>query len=145
MWYPTNKSHLAVAKIAKKDIPIIKVGTSGHPEIFVSDFMGAAYWLNKTVPRVRIHPMLVGRIEEGYHFYKPNMVTINKNEKICISSEGLPPWYICSRFMPHHLHCVFKEDTVIAKGFIPKGTVYYLNSRGEGVAEQICLTEMIKL
>lgn len=43
---------------------------------------------------------------------------------------------INNRYTPHNC---------IAKGYIPKGTVYYLNANGEGVAEQIILTEMIKI
>lgn len=145
MWYPTNKSYEAIAKIAEKDIPIIKVGTSLDPKIFTSDFMVAKYRLNKSVPRVRILTGLAGEIAEGYHFYKPNMVTICRSETIRSLNGLYRPPHICSRFEPYHVHYVFGVNTVIAKGFIPKGTIYYLNSRGEGVAEQIYLTEMIKL
>lgn len=101
--------------------------------------MDAEYLLNKSVPQIRIHPEAKGVIEKGYHFYKPNMVTVSK--------VGLFMTYIRSR-IANNSHCtchIFMRKVLIAKGFIPKGTVYYLNSKGEGVAEQICLTEMTKL
>ena len=137
-WSPTNKRHKAIAKIAQIDIPIIKVGTSLEPEIFISDVMAAEYRLNEPVPRIRIHPLLAGQIDEGYHFYAPNMITIRP------ILDDLPTRGISSRFIPYDIHEVFGINTVIAKGFIPKGTVYYINSRGEGVAERIYLTEMTK-
>lgn len=150
MWYPTNKSSIAVAKIAERDIPIIKVGISSTTsDTFMSYFRHACYELNRPVRQIKIEPL--GKFEliaEGYHFFKSNMITVNTNE-LYSHSYTFPYMEVRSRFTSEITHFYPKQivpnHLVIVKGFIPKGTIYYLNADGEGVAERIVLTEMTEV
>lgn len=145
MWYPTNKTNTAVAKIAEKDIPIIKVGISEDINFFTSCFQKSCYKLNCPVPRVRIQPLSTGAIAEGYHFLKPNMIDIDVDRVVTLMGT-VPAVNIHCRFEKQHLVLYFNhERLVIVKGIIPKGTIYYLNANGEGVAERIVLTEITKV
>lgn len=151
-WIPTNKEHVAVAKVAQKDIPIIKIGYSFQKDKFASFVKIHEYDLQcpTSIVKIKPHSMTVYNrkfkystdyIEEGYHFYKSNMI------RTVLSTLYLDMYInICSRFNKKSVFCFNITGRItticIAKGYIPKGTTYYLNSNGEGVAEQITITEI---
>lgn len=142
-WISTRKDGKAIAKIAKKDIPIIKIGHRRF-HLFVSAAYAYGYEMGKLQKPIKIEPrrrfydtLYVDGIEEGYHFYKPRMIRIER----VISRPLLRIWSVFGKIDFHHY--TITDTLCIAKGYIPKGTVYYLNEDGEGVAEQLVITKMI--
>lgn len=138
-WIPTNKERIAVAKVAQKDIPIIKIGKRIN-NAFISQVYHALYYINEPTQRIFVYPDIDGCIYKGYHFFKPNMVTMRLkydmfgyvfiNSRLRIRTPGYSRFY---------------DGVYIAKGCVPRGTIYYLNAYGEGVAEKIVITEFINI
>lgn len=144
-WISTRKDGKAIAKVAKKDIPIIKIGHRVFNK-FVSAKYAYEYNMGELQKHIKIEPIDGTRyfenyyIEEGYHFYKPEMIYLKMHKSylsMLMVSSRLSAFFHC-----RHL---ITETSCVVKGYIPRGTIYYLNANGEGVAEQIVLTEMISI
>lgn len=137
-WISTKKDGKATAKVAKKDIPIIKIGHRRFNR-FVSAGFAYEYRMGELQKSIKIKSFGGYYIEEGYHFYKPGMTRIENVGESFLVVYGT----LCKN--GHFHQYLITETSCVAKGYIPKGTVYYLNAIGVGVAEQIVLTEMIDM
>lgn len=139
-WISTRKDGKAIAKVAKKDIPIIKIGQRRF-DLFVSAAFAYEYKMRAQQKPIKIESLhtKISYVGEGYHFYIPRMVRI---EHVVGTSLITLCGVLCRKYLHHYL---INDTSCIAKGYVPKGTKYYLNANGEGVAEQIVLTEMIDM
>ena len=143
-WISTRKDGKAIAKIAKKDIPVIKIGHRIFNR-FASAAYAYEYKMGDLQENIKIEPfhhsLCTKRnyIEKGYHFYRPGMTYMEH----VVGTSSLMVCGVLRRGFIHHY--LITNTSCIAKGYVPKGTKYYLNAKGEGVAEQIVLTEMINI
>lgn len=121
------------ALIAEVDIPILKVGVE-YENIMISPYNKFLYELEKIYKMDRMRPiysMSQCHIYEGFHSYDPRELQLYREFwGIIVAKGGLrqecyPAWMN------------------IFKGFIPKGSHYYLNMRGELVSDGICITNKV--
>jgi hypothetical protein len=116
--------------IAETDIPILKVGVEDG-NIMISPYTKFSYELGKTYKMPKINPICVeGRcyIHEGFHSYDPRELQLYHEFWCIIVAKG---------GLRQELYPVWMD---IFEGFIPKGSHYYLNMRGELVSDGICIT-----
>lgn len=133
-----------VEKIAEDDIPIFKICLTNKRGDCCSYYKYFVYELNKEYRNtdgtclVIYYNATLGafKIEEGYHSYNPQ----------CRIKKTISGCRLLSLTMRGTLD-VFseKEQIVIVRGYIPKGTRYYENTRGEYVSEAIVLTHYEKI
>lgn len=137
-------------KTAEENIPIFKMC------VYYSNYAVGAYYRKHKYelkreyvcddafneePERRNYPsgMLEYLIRKGFHSYDPNTVNVKNGEyyatyhvregiKQCIGA--YPKYYLADRRL------------VRVNGYIPKGTRYYLNEKGEYVSEGIVLTDI---
>lgn len=141
MCWLTYKKECTECRIATEDIPIYKVLYNTLRSLY----RFYEYSLNKVYSMEINSPYEIPSkirnshysITLGFHSYSPSMTytrvyhdlfwTVNSNNK------GM----ILDTFTN-------TNNTVKVKGFIPKGSHYYLNENGEYVSDSIVLTEIIK-
>lgn len=132
MCWTSNKAEL---KIAEEDIKVFKLCI--FIRSIISYYNGFTYELNKVyklgediVPSFSTFN-LEYEISEGFHSYA-NDCQISKRR-----------WhYIVTSPTDKALDCYGKDDLVLVRGYIPKGSHYYLNAYGEYVSDAICLTSI---
>lgn len=117
---------------AESDIPILKVGVE-EENIMLSPCTRFSYELGKTYKIPEINPVYVKSkccscIFEGFHSYDPRELQLyHEFWGIIVAKGGLR-----QEIYPAWMN--------VFEGFIPKGSHYYLNMRGELVSDEICIT-----
>lgn len=105
-------------KIAEKNIPIIKICFKKAGKI-ISLFYNFEYVLNK-VYTTKLIPEFPFTINHGFHSYATE----------------------CE--LQNFVH-MYNDNLYLVSGYIPKGSVYYINTHYEIVSNSIVLTECHKL
>lgn len=131
-------SNIAELKVAKEDIKIFKLCLSMRH--LLSYYNGFAYELNKVyelgtdiVPI--FSPYRDGyEISIGFHSYANNCQLLDRRWHYIVTSPD-----------NRARDCYSREDLVLVRGYIPKGSHYYLNDYGEYVSDKICLTSIEKI
>lgn len=139
MCWTTNKFIHRESKIAEHDIKMFKVCS---PSILGINTVVSYYWelpyaLNQVYDslknglRLEVYGPDYAEINEGFHSYsldcnivKQTVISIWNNRTFLDS---------------------YNVDSIIVYGYIPKGSVYYINERGEYVSDKICLTKIKEL
>ena len=123
------------ALTAEVDIPILKVGVDDG-NIMVSPYTKFSYELGKVYKTDRMNPIYdkgLCHIHEGFHSYDPRELQLHHEFWGIIVTTGrlrldsYPAWMD------------------VFEGFIPRGSHYYLNMRGELVSDGICITNNVLL
>jgi hypothetical protein len=131
-------SKTAEPNIAKEDIEIFKICETFSDNIVKSYYRDVPYTLGKiykmSIP-IEVCKVVTFdfsfQINKGFHSYA----------KECVVR---PFAYYCSIEIFHRDTNIgtYHNNTIKVKGYIPKGTKYYINKFGECVSEAICLTEI---
>ena len=114
-------------KIAEKNIPIIKICFKKAGKI-ISLIYNFEYVLNK-VYTTKLITEFPSTINHGFHSYAKECELQNF---VYIYNDNL---YLVSRYIPIYL----------VNGYIPKGSIYYINTHYEIVSNSIVLTKCHKL
>lgn len=131
-------SDVAELKVAKEDIKIFKVCL--YIRSLISYYNGFTYELNKVyklgediVPSFSVFHLKY-EINKGFHSYSKDCQLSKRRWHYIITSPDNKA-----------LDCCGKDDLVLVRGYIPKGSHYYLNDYGEYVSDAICLTSIEEL
>lgn len=148
-WSTTNKSDLN-RFIAEDNIPVTKiVALFGKDNIFsyYNDFnykIGKIYRTNLEEPYLSFNGCgLEYILNHGFHSYSTKVKIIKRDSYLLYAT-------INSRFMSgfvttFRIHSRGLGNTAVADCIIPKGSVYYLNSRGEYVSNSIKIINVYKI
>ena len=134
----TNNFKIAVCT-ADKDIPIFKICHYLDNTSLCSYYSYFEYELNKVYKleeKLSLYYndyMMQYEISKGFHSYDKSCSVNKKPSALTIVS------YYRDLLDNYNPHCVK------VRGYIPKGSHYYLNTIGEYVSDSICLTKIEKL
>lgn len=122
-------------QIADNDIPVFKMLRKGHFDgIFVSPYFGFIYAVGKVYSKKNPITIVGGitnfMIKEGYHSYSSKTVIVYNRSAVYSTDNGK---------VDILLDC-YEECTEVS-GYIPRGSVYYLNNQGEYVSDKIVLVK----
>lgn len=126
-WIIVNREDV-IPHTAETDMPVYKVlrrnGKTPHMGFDVSIY-------GEPLPKVEIKLDAYNMISEGYHSYATGV-------ELCDLFSSLHIKLICPREI-----CLngYYHDCVVHKGYIPKGTKYYVNSSGVIVSETLVITK----
>ena len=134
-------------QIAQHDIPIYKI-LSKDNKTFRSIYFGFKYELNKTYVYLNscfksIEFVTSSKEYEkcgGFHSYDLTKTTYSST----VIQGCVKVITIETKRKEYYLDSIYHRGNCIAvKGFIPKGSCYFVNDNGEYVSNQICLTEVL--
>lgn len=146
MCWKTNQNIFLQSIKTKGNIPIFKVCRYIHDEKYVLSFhQDFLYNLNKVytledsnvtlvIPTVD-WTTTVASIHKGFHSYITD----------CKLYDNLVGHIYVMGINAEHIGCYDKSHAVKVFGYIPKGSTYYINEKGECVSNSIYLTEIKKL
>lgn len=138
-----------VKQIAKENIPIFKICCLIDGQI-ISLYQKYPYNLNMPYYS-EIHIEETGLIHymitKGLHSYHPKVRIWYAYDQYAIPKVRI--WYAYNQYAIWGLHgtvmCTTDLNIIKVIGYIPKGSVYYLNYRGEYVSDKLVLTEIANI
>lgn len=135
-------------KIAKKDIPVWKIV---HPNKDIygkytnkcrSFYKGFEYILKvrnttqMSFDVLNTENIFIGK--NGFHSYSNKVkYTINESNNISV--------YLNKLFFDYTICYYYRDNTIIAKCHIPKGSKYAINKYGEIISNDIVLDELVEI
>lgn len=137
-WTSTDNNITANHRIAKENVPIYKMLIDLHGEL-LAFYRNTPYVLNKLYEVTMETPSRMSfsdsyTINVGLHCYSSKY-----RFRQCV-------WGI-SAFSPGFTRHMMYDSThtVLAEGYIPSGTEYYINDSDEIVTSKLVLTKILKL
>lgn len=146
MCWKTNENIFLQPIKTKGDIPVFKICRHiSNRNYIISAHQNFSYNLNKVytlegpdmtlvLPTVN-WTTTIASIYEGFHSYITD----------CKLYDNLVGHIYVMGINAERIGCYDKSHIVKVFGYIPKGSIYYINEKGECVSNSICLTEIKKL
>ena len=134
-------SDVAVPRIAEEDVEIFKICESYELDVVESYYMLSYYTLNE------VYKLASPIVVEFKEDILPNKFAINRGFHSYIKECVVRTFSIYKSLeVQYNGRCIeaYNDYVIKVKGYIPKGTKYYINNNGECVSEAICLTEICK-
>lgn len=146
MCWKTNKNIFLQPIKTKGDIPVFKICMPTRDENCIISFHQVfPYKLNEVYTlenqdMTLILPTVdwtttIASIYEGFHSYITD----------CKIYDNLVGHIYIMGINAERIGCYGKSQVVKVFGYIPKGSTYYINEKGECVSNSICLTKIKKL
>lgn len=140
-WSTTKRKHIR-AHTADENVPIFKICNMPSPLEICAYYMYTRYHLCTLyeIPEIEVERAertdtgeFQYEIHKGFHSYSDECKAFYNLVYNCIIV--MTP---CTNV--HY----FSSDVVLVEGYIPKGSIYYKNSRGEIVSNKIVLTRIVQ-
>lgn len=118
------------SKVAEEDIPVFKI-VKKDLQAYYQEFQYSIGEVFKTEMSVPMYsPLKLGYINEGFHSYSSKKCDIEAIERYKFTEPYISVFYGKYRLDSY-------MDACILECVIPKGSIYYLNHKGEYVSNKI--------